>query len=907
MSYHSLVASAHARWRLQDAAPTATIVDELGNFPGTLIGATDTAAVSVAGPRTWLPQAISFTGTSYISLPAAAGNLASNCAFAGWFWLANNNNTGVLFSTRGGLGNYELLRLSSNRLLFESNTLHPTSSNTIPAETWFHLAYVIAANQGQFYINGQPLGAPVLTETALDVAQNCLIGRRADMDIPTGYLVGHIADLAVFDRALTAAEALQLVAGPEPTNSSPPSLSGTLYPGYDLSCSPGVWNAENNLAPGNALSFSYQWTRDQQTIPGATSDIYELAQVDLGKQIRCEVTPSNDGGAGTAVASAPAYIAPAIVPNLKARSGYRTQFGVSKHENLLKHSQDFAQTDWQLVGYKLQSGYQSPDGSFTAFKLAETGQYGNFSLNYPIELSPGRYTLSLHFKPLEGNLLVLNPYTLTLGPATTSVRANSFAGQASISFSGAAVSSGAIDLPDGWHRVQIVFDAQTVAGSYLRIRTNVFEAYTGTSGRGILIWGAQLHAGEVLLPYQETQSEPQLQNRFYAPVAWYRGRVPYHAPIATGEPGVDPQLDLTAGVASPQAEQSRWSGSWVSAADNAPLQVLIAGSELKLITLRRRGYTPEQYLDPLRAAMAIARVNRVEYELVQQLRLDDLGLQAPGWLKDFSATAAYRLPEPARCLGFDASSHLQAESHPLAGATSCTLAVWVKPTTSLLGYPVLISSLDAGEQRVELRLQPTTRRLQVELGDGKLLETSQAVPSDAWTHVACTLQQQNADVRAELFINGLPAQLGTITNVTLAQAWGDQLVLGGRGKNGQMQYFLHGWLQDAQLYDLVMPDAYLRALGDRLTVPKLQAEHLVAWYPLEESFGFASFNSAANQYHLEHFGNPVHSVDGIRAWCDEFGFETLGVLAQETLDKLESDPSFGTTGVYSVVYDTAYG
>jgi hypothetical protein len=81
-----------------------------------------------------------------------------------------------------------------------------------------------------------------------------------------------------------------LVSGPTdpPSNTTPPSITGTPATGELLSADKGVWDG--------AVSYQYMWLRDGATITGATSSSYRLTTADRGSMIRVRVTGVNPWG-----------------------------------------------------------------------------------------------------------------------------------------------------------------------------------------------------------------------------------------------------------------------------------------------------------------------------------------------------------------------------------------------------------------------------------------------------------------------------------------------------------------------------------------------------------------------------------------------------------------------------------
>jgi thermitase len=95
-----------------------------------------------------------------------------------------------------------------------------------------------------------------------------------------------------------------------PTNSSPPSISGTAQQGQTLTADPGTWTNE-------PTSFTYQWQRCDSAgancvaISSATASSYTVAPADAGSTLRVAVTAHNSGGASSPSSSAQTALVPA--------------------------------------------------------------------------------------------------------------------------------------------------------------------------------------------------------------------------------------------------------------------------------------------------------------------------------------------------------------------------------------------------------------------------------------------------------------------------------------------------------------------------------------------------------------------------------------------------------------------
>ena len=90
-----------------------------------------------------------------------------------------------------------------------------------------------------------------------------------------------------------------------PTNTSAPSLSGTVELGDTLYCSVGTWR-------GSPIpTYSFQWMRDGQDIASATASSYTIGDADCGQAISCQVTATNIAGQ-TSVTTATVTVPPSF-------------------------------------------------------------------------------------------------------------------------------------------------------------------------------------------------------------------------------------------------------------------------------------------------------------------------------------------------------------------------------------------------------------------------------------------------------------------------------------------------------------------------------------------------------------------------------------------------------------------
>jgi hypothetical protein len=99
-----------------------------------------------------------------------------------------------------------------------------------------------------------------------------------------------------------------------PSNTSPPTISGTAQKGQRLHADPGTWSGTS------PIHFNYRWQRCSargtscSNISGATDNDYTLTSADVGRTVRVFVTASNTAGSSTAASSPSAVIADAQAP-----------------------------------------------------------------------------------------------------------------------------------------------------------------------------------------------------------------------------------------------------------------------------------------------------------------------------------------------------------------------------------------------------------------------------------------------------------------------------------------------------------------------------------------------------------------------------------------------------------------
>ena len=123
-----------------------------------------------------------------------------------------------------------------------------------------------------------------------------LDGTGGGTDLPTGP-----------EAFVNSPDGLSLLKKPKPI--SPPSVSGTPETGSTLTCGAGTWagDAPNAAIYRTPASSMYEWTRDGNTIAGATSATHTP---DSAGEYRCKQTASNFAGSSAQTSAAVAVQTP---------------------------------------------------------------------------------------------------------------------------------------------------------------------------------------------------------------------------------------------------------------------------------------------------------------------------------------------------------------------------------------------------------------------------------------------------------------------------------------------------------------------------------------------------------------------------------------------------------------------
>jgi hypothetical protein len=131
------------------------------------------------------------------------------------------------------------------------------------------------------------------TATALDVSRTLVATVTA-------------ANSAGRATASSAASGVVQSASAPPSNTAPPTISGTAQDTQVLTASPGTWSG------AQSMTFAYQWQRCDGTsctsIAGATGASYTVVTADVSSQLRVAVTATNANGFATATSASTATV-----------------------------------------------------------------------------------------------------------------------------------------------------------------------------------------------------------------------------------------------------------------------------------------------------------------------------------------------------------------------------------------------------------------------------------------------------------------------------------------------------------------------------------------------------------------------------------------------------------------------
>jgi prepilin-type N-terminal cleavage/methylation domain-containing protein len=177
----------------------------------------------------------------------------------------------------------------------------------------------------------------------------------------------------------------------------------------------------------------------------------------------------------------------------------------SSSTNLLSYGQEFNNASWGKVGVSVTPNLVvAPDGTLTGDKTIETNVTGTFYVLKEMDLADStNMTFSVYVKAAERTYVVLTnidntdsykitQFNLTTGAITASTHAS------------ASITS----VGNGWYRCVVSYNTGIGGTAGQRGRVGIWNSigtstadYTGTTGYGLYIWGAQLETGNTVTPW----------------------------------------------------------------------------------------------------------------------------------------------------------------------------------------------------------------------------------------------------------------------------------------------------------------------------------------------------------------------------------------------------------------------
>jgi hypothetical protein len=172
--------------------------------------------------------------------------------------------------------------------------------------------------------------------------------------------------------------------------------------------------------------------------------------------------------------------------------------------NLVTWSEDFGNAIWQKQNTSaITNATIAPNGTLTANKLNENGANGYHSFSFPtgVITTTNPYTCSFYAKAAERTWCSVYLYDGTAYEAFFDL-VNGVVGSVA-----SGMTATIINVGNGWYRCTITrsvtINASTNGGIISAIGNNQ-SSYTGTSGSGIYVWGAQVVEGTQPLTYLPT-------------------------------------------------------------------------------------------------------------------------------------------------------------------------------------------------------------------------------------------------------------------------------------------------------------------------------------------------------------------------------------------------------------------
>jgi hypothetical protein len=229
---------------------------------------TDTSAGFETNP----PSAVIVTNSAPFNFSG------STPTFSCEIWANFNDMSGVerLFSNRAPGWGFGISTASG--LLFTTFTVQDFSQalqTPLQLNTWYHIVGVSDGGSFYFYVNGEPVGAIAFSGALLPSSAPLYLGGNPNQTGGAQAVSGDLAEAAIYDRALTAAEISgHFNVGLFGTNTAPFIVQQPASQTVAVGSNPTLSVTAEGSPP-----FSYQWSNAGGPITGATNSSLTLSNV----------------------------------------------------------------------------------------------------------------------------------------------------------------------------------------------------------------------------------------------------------------------------------------------------------------------------------------------------------------------------------------------------------------------------------------------------------------------------------------------------------------------------------------------------------------------------------------------------------------------------------------------------
>ena len=154
-------------------------------------------------------KAFDFDGSVYLTAASSVGDYTDNFTAAVWLYLESTDPMRIL-SKRTVSGAWDMSMSSGRFNIYDGSNTYMSAALSATQTTWLHLALVINGAASGFYINGVLSGSAFNPAIASNTSE-LYVGRYPLA--AQNFFVGKMADIRLYDRALSATELFMLYSG----------------------------------------------------------------------------------------------------------------------------------------------------------------------------------------------------------------------------------------------------------------------------------------------------------------------------------------------------------------------------------------------------------------------------------------------------------------------------------------------------------------------------------------------------------------------------------------------------------------------------------------------------------------------------------------------------------------------